>query len=267
MYKRLYVKDKITKKQMSMPLSEHTFNGPFKQATIDAFVRNAITAIVWKEYTDLGVATEYKDGGGYKIIFNTEEDRYCFVRERQERINKAYVTIKECQETDFVVLLDGSSQMQPVAHNIISELNNMANEYKEEEKDLFLSVLSYNENVEEVLSRQNIKTFAPIARDKYRPLDKSKLIKGLEYIVNSDKYKKDKKILLVINSDSNASPKAKIKAYLNKLREDGWNILFVSSNLDEAKKMGVKADESIEYYFDALETSGMFEEIKEKIIK
>ena len=184
--------------------------------------------------------------------------------------------------TELVFILDRSGSMHGLETDTIGGFNSMIENQKDNNGDVLVSTVLFNDKSIVVHDRKSIKDIAPMTRQDYAPCGSTALLDAIgcaiHHIGNIHKYasKEDipDKTLFVITTDgmensSHLFDADKIKYMINRQKEKyGWEFIFLGANIDAvgtAKNFGISEDRAVNYHSDPVGTRLNYEVISETI--
>lgn len=174
--------------------------------------------------------------------------------------------------TELVFILDRSGSMGGLESDTIGGFNSMIGKQKKEEGEAFVTTILFDDQVETLHDRVEVKKLEPITDKEYYVRGCTALLDAIgetiEKIDTIHKYAREEdipaKTLFVITTDGmeNASKKfdyKKIKHMIEKHQEkEHWEFLFLGANIDSievAGRMGINASHAVNYECDSAGTA------------
>ena len=164
--------------------------------------------------------------------------------------------------TELVFIIDRSGSMQPLKSDVVGSFNALLEEQKKNE-DVLVSVVFFSDKAQLIKDREPIEKIGLLQESDYQPSGCTALLDTLgdaivhieqvqHYIRKEDR--PEKTIFAVITDGmENASHRyngEKIRKLLDKKNEDGWQFLYLASNIDTyatARDYGFKEELSCSY--------------------
>lgn len=183
--------------------------------------------------------------------------------------------------TEIVFILDRSGSMGGLESDTIGGYNAVLQKNKERDGASVVSTLLFDDRVEVICDRKNIKEVKPLTRKQYRVRGCTALLDAvggaIEHVTmvqkTLPKHHRAKNVVFVITTDGyeNASRKfdyEKVKALIEKKTKKGWEFIFMGANIDaaaEAERIGIAADHAAQYFADSKGTQAVFGAIDEAL--
>lgn len=170
--------------------------------------------------------------------------------------------------TELVFILDRSGSMGGLESDTIGGFNSMLEEQKEGCGDVLLSTILFDDKIEFLHDRVDIKTVEKLTRNDYRVGGCTALLDALGNAINHiDKVQKNSpesirpgKTMFIITTDGleNSSHEytyASIKKLVEQKKEGShWEFIFLGANMDAisaAADIGISADRASNYHSDS----------------
>lgn len=170
--------------------------------------------------------------------------------------------------TELVFILDRSGSMEGLESDTIGGYNAMLKEQKENEGDAVITTVLFDDEIELLHDRMDIKGIRPITEKEYFVRGTTALLDAMgiamQKIINVQRNTTDElkaeKVLFIITTDGqeNASREygyGQIKAMIEKQKRDyNWEFIFLGANIDAAKeaaKFGIAEDRVAQFHNDA----------------
>lgn len=180
--------------------------------------------------------------------------------------------------TEIVFILDRSGSMAGLEDDTIGGFNAMIEKQKNEEGDAFVSTILFDNYIEVIHDRVDIRKVRPMTRRDYYVRGCTALLdavgRTIRHIGNVHKYAREEdrpeKTLFVITTDGmeNASRKYssdRVKQMVEHEKSKyGWEFLFLGANIDAvetAARYGIDSSRTANYMNDAEGTALKFEAI------
>lgn len=176
--------------------------------------------------------------------------------------------------TEIVFILDRSGSMAGLESDTIGGYNSVLQRNKERKGASVVSTLLFDDRVDVVCDRKDIKAVKPLTRKQYRVRGCTALLdavgKAIEHVTmvqkTLPKHHRAKNVVFVITTDGyeNASRTfsyEKVKALIEKKTKKGWEFIFMGANIDaaaEAERIGIAADHAAQYFADSAGTQAVF---------
>lgn len=184
--------------------------------------------------------------------------------------------------TEIVFILDRSGSMAGLEDDTIGGFNAMIEKQKNEEGDAFVSTILFDNYIEVIHDRVDIRKVRPMTRRDYYVRGCTALLdavgRTIRHIGNVHKYAREEdrpeKTLFVITTDGmeNASREYtydKIRALVERQKQEyGWEFLFLGANIDAistARRFGIGADRAVNYHADSQGTRLNYEVVSETV--
>ncbi|MDX9888294.1 MAG: vWA domain-containing protein [Anaerovoracaceae bacterium] len=173
--------------------------------------------------------------------------------------------------TEIVFILDRSGSMSGLEGDTIGGYNAMVEKQKDAPGQALISTVLFDDNVEVLHDRLDIKGLAPITDKEYYVRGTTALLDAvggaIHHIGNIHKYARDEdrpeNTVIVITTDGmeNASRQYsydRVKMMIERQKEKyGWEFIFLGANIDAlevAGRFGIGADRASNYHADGLGT-------------
>ena len=173
--------------------------------------------------------------------------------------------------TEIVFILDRSGSMSGLEGDTIGGYNAMVEKQKDAPGQALISTVLFDDNVEVLHDRLDIKGLAPITDKEYYVRGTTALLDAvggaIHHIGNIHKYARDEdrpeNTVIVITTDGmeNASYRYNydsVKKMIERQKEKyGWEFIFLGANIDAlevAGRFGIGADRASNYHADGLGT-------------
>ncbi len=170
--------------------------------------------------------------------------------------------------TELIFILDRSGSMEGLESDTIGGYNAMLKEQKENEGDAVITTVLFDDEIELLHDRMDIKGIRPITEKEYFVRGTTALLDAMgiamQKIINVQRNTTDElkaeKVLFIITTDGqeNASREygyGQIKAMIEKQKRDyNWEFISLGANIDAAKeaaKSGVAEDRVAQFHNDA----------------
>lgn len=184
--------------------------------------------------------------------------------------------------TELVFILDRSGSMGGLESDTIGGYNAMLKKQKEYEGEAIITTVLFDDELELLHDRINIKGIRPITEKEYFVRGTTALLdamgKAMQKIINVQRNTIDElraeKVLFVITTDGqeNASQEygyTQIKAMIEKQKKDyDWEFIFLGANIDatkEASKFGIDGDRVAQFHNDAIGIEMNYASVSEAI--
>ena len=184
--------------------------------------------------------------------------------------------------TELVMILDRSGSMCGLEEDTIGGYNSMLKKQGEQEGEVLVSTILFNNDQEVLHDRVPLSEIEPITEKEYTAAGCTALLDALggaiHHIGNVHKYarKEDvpEKTIFVITTDGleNASciySYDKVKSMVEKEKEQyGWEFLFLGANMDAiqvAGRIGIKEDRAASFVNDAESTRLNYDVVGETV--
>lgn len=177
--------------------------------------------------------------------------------------------------TEVVFILDRSGSMSGLEGDTIGGFNSMLKKQREEEGDANVTTVLFDDEIEMLHKRVNIKEIKNITSKDYYVRGCTALLDAIGYSINfminvqkSKKEEKAKNVLFIITTDGyeNASKEytyEKIKKMITYEKERyNWQFLFLGANIDAistARNFGISEEFASNYVSDEVGTQITYE--------
>ncbi len=169
--------------------------------------------------------------------------------------------------TELVFILDRSGSMSGLEADTIGGFNSLLNKQKKEDGEAYISTLLFDDTIEVLHDRVDIKKVEPITDKDYYVRGCTALLDALGgaicHIGNVHKYAREEdrpeKTLFIITTDGQENSSRnytydKVKKMVECQKEKyDWEFLFLGANIDavaEAKRFGIKEDRAVRFNCD-----------------
>lgn len=173
--------------------------------------------------------------------------------------------------TEVVFILDRSGSMSGLEADTIGGFNSMINKQKDEEGDVYISTVLFDDRSEVLYDRVSASKVEPMTDKQYYVRGCTALLDAIggaiHHIANVHKYAREEdrpeKTLFIITTDGmeNSSRQYtydKVKKLVEKQKKKyGWEFLFLGANIDAievAGRFGIAANRAINYESDHIGT-------------
>ena len=172
--------------------------------------------------------------------------------------------------TEVVFILDRSGSMSGLEKETIGGFNSLLEKQKKEEGEAIVSTILFDNEVEVLHNRKNIKDVEKISEKEYYVRGTTALLDAIGTTIARTRTAQEKdaikpeKTLFIITTDGmeNASTEYSydsVKKLVEKMKtEFGWEFLFLGANIDAvdvAGKFGVSANRAVRYESDSAGTA------------
>ena len=169
--------------------------------------------------------------------------------------------------TELVFILDKSGSMSGLESDTIGGYNALLKKQKEEPGEAIVTTVLFDDNVELLHDRINVKGIRPITEKEYFVGGCTALLDAIGKTINkignvqrnTNEQQRADKVMFVITTDgmenaSNEYNYEKIKKMVGWQKEEyGWEFIFVGANIDAiatAAKFGISSDRAANYNAD-----------------
>ena len=184
--------------------------------------------------------------------------------------------------TEIVFILDRSGSMAGLEDDTIGGFNAMIEKQKNEEGDAFVSTILFDNYIEVIHDRVDIRKVRPMTRRDDSVRGCTALLdavgRTIRHIGNVHKYAREEdrpeKTLFVITTDGmeNASREysyERVRRMIEHEKEKyGWEFIFLGANIDaarEAARFGITEDRAVNYHADSVGTAVIYEAVSEAV--
>lgn len=184
--------------------------------------------------------------------------------------------------TEIVFILDRSGSMAGLEDDTIGGFNAMIEKQKNEEGDAYVSTILFDNYIEVIHDRVDIRKVRPMTRRDYYVRGCTALLdavgRTIRHIGNVHKYAREEdrpeKTLFVITTDGmeNASREysyERVRRMIEHEKEKyGWEFIFLGANIDaarEAARFGITEDRAVNYHADSVGTAVIYEAVSEAV--
>ena len=184
--------------------------------------------------------------------------------------------------TEIVFIHDRSGSMAGLEDDTIGGFNAMIEKQKNEEGDAFVSTILFDNYIEVIHDRVDIRKVRPMTRRDYYVRGCTALLdavgRTIRHIGNVHKYAREEdrpeKTLFVITTDGmeNASREysyERVRRMIEHEKEKyGWEFIFLGANIDaarEAARFGITEDRAVNYHADSVGTAVIYEAVSEAV--
>ena len=183
--------------------------------------------------------------------------------------------------TELVFILDRSGSMGGLESDTIGGFNGMIARQKSEGKQVNVTTVLFDDQVEIIHDRFPIEIIEPLTEKEYYVRGCTALLDAvgaaIEKIDNVQKHlpesHKAGKVIFVITTDGleNSSENftyEKIRRMISAKKECGWEFLFLGANIDAAKeaaRFGISEDRAANYHADHMGTAVIYEAVSEAV--
>lgn len=184
--------------------------------------------------------------------------------------------------TEIVFILDRSGSMAGLEDDTIGGFNAMIEKQKNEEGEAYVSTILFDNYVEVIHDRVDIRKVRPMTRRDYYVRGCTALLdavgRTIRHIGNVHKYAREEdrpeKTLFVITTDGmeNASREysyERVRKMIEHEKEKyGWEFIFLGANIDaarEAARFGITEDRAVNYHADSVGTAVIYEAVSEAV--
>ena len=186
--------------------------------------------------------------------------------------------------TEVVFILDRSGSMGGLESDTIGGYNSMLKKQQEEEGDVIISTVLFDDNTEVIHDRKALKDVKPITNKEYYVRGCTALLDAvggaIRHIGHVQKAlpedQKPDKTIFIITTDGMENSSShytydKVKKMVEKKKEKkGWEFIFLGANIDAiavADRFGVSANRAVRYECDSVGTALNFKAMSNMISK
>lgn len=180
--------------------------------------------------------------------------------------------------TELVFILDKSGSMSGLESDTIGGYNALLKKQKEEPGEAIVTTVLFDDNVELLHDRINVKGIRPITEKEYFVGGCTALLDAIGKTINkignvqrnTNEQQRADKVMFVITTDgmenaSNEYNYEKIKKMVGWQKEEyGWEFIFIGANIDAiatAAKFGISSDRAANYNADGKGTRLNYEAV------
>jgi len=183
----------------------------------------------------------------------------------KKKVTKKTVTTTVTEETitnlstEIIAILDRSGSMTSIINDCIGGFNSFIEEQQEIKDDTSISVFTFDEFSQEIVSTQPIKDMEPLTRKEWSPRGLTSLYDSIGIIITNkeDIYQKEKnapdRTLVIITTDGEDTSSKEynsemVKELIERKRKDGWEFVFTAANQDAfigALSLGISGSNSV----------------------
>ena len=184
--------------------------------------------------------------------------------------------------TELVFILDKSGSMAGLEGDTIGGFNAMLKKQQEEQGEVIVTTVLFDDNYELLHDRINIKGIKPITSKEYFVGGSTALLDAIGNTIhkignvqkNTSEELKADKVMFVITTDGmeNASHEyssEKVKQMVERQKEKyGWEFIFLGANIDAvetAERFGIRRDRAVTYNADEAGTMLNFKVISDTV--
>ncbi|MBE5958223.1 MAG: VWA domain-containing protein [Lachnospiraceae bacterium] len=184
--------------------------------------------------------------------------------------------------TELVFILDRSGSMGGLESDTIGGFNGLINKQKKEEGEAWVSTVLFDDEIEVLHDRLDIKRMEPLTDRQYYVRGCTALLdaigEAIHHIGNVHKYAREEdrpeKTLFIITTDGmeNASTKyshSQIKKMVKRQTEKyGWEFLFLGANIDAietAGNFGISRGHAVDFRCDSEGVQNNFHVLEETV--
>lgn len=159
-------------------------------------------------------------------------------------------------KTNLVIILDKSGSMHGLEEDVVGGYNALIEEQKKLDGKVDVTTILFNDKIETLYSKEDIKDIKPMTKSDYRPGGSTALLDTIGYAIRmlDDELEAETTIISIMTDGyENASRKYTyplIKQLIQAREKKGWKILFQGANInvrEEANNLGIDEDNAIEF--------------------
>ena len=159
-------------------------------------------------------------------------------------------------KTNLVIILDKSGSMHGLEEDVVGGYNALIEEQKKTDGEVDVTTILFNDKIETLYSKKDIKDIKPMTRDDYEPCGSTALLDTIGYAIRmlDDELEAETTIISIMTDGyENASKEytySHIKQLIQAREKKGWKILFQGANIDvreEVNKLGIDEENAIEF--------------------
>ena len=166
---------------------------------------------------------------------------------------------KDDSHTEFLYILDASGSMHSLSNDVVGGFNSFLKEQDILKDTAYLTTVLFNNTVSTIYQSKDIHSIRPLDRIVYRASGSTSLFDaiGSSVLSLSDRVKTNKVMVTIMTdgyeNSSRLFSRTKIKRIIDMKTKDGWEFIFVGSNIDVDKvseSIGIRKDRRMEYISD-----------------
>lgn len=135
--------------------------------------------------------------------------------------------------SDIIFIIDASISMNQLKDDVINQVNNLLNNYKNTKTKI--SMITFNEDINVIYHREPIDKVNNLEEKNYKVFGLSNINKSIINIINKYKYL-DNVLCILITDDKKINDK-KIKEIIYSQQEQGWKFKYLYNKLIESPKL------------------------------
>jgi Mg-chelatase subunit ChlD len=137
------------------------------------------------------------------------------------------------QTTGVTLLLDMSGSMMPRRDETIREVNRYLDQLKRDGQRYRVTVLTFNEHVDELLVRADIKNVGQLERSEYQPNGWTRLLDAVGETLDSFQYPYERHLFAVITDGEENSSRnyglSEVRDLIDRRRSEDFQFVFLGS--------------------------------------
>ena len=185
-------------------------------------------------------------------------------------------------KTEIVFILDKSGSMAGLEKDTIGGFNALIEKQKQMDGEVTVTTVLFNHDYTLLHDRIDIKGIAPLTEAQYNVSGTTALLDAIGNSIKKMQEIQDvtlkeaqpEKIIFVITTDGEENSSTQyniqtIKKLISKQKELGWEFMFLGANIDAiqtASKMGLHANDAVDFIADSKGTQVIYEALAEQII-
>lgn len=177
--------------------------------------------------------------------------------------------------TEMVFILDRSGSMSGLESDTIGGFNSMIDKQRGD-GDTLVSTILFSNDVEILYDRMDLEKIGKLTEEEYYVTGSTSLLDAvggtIERIKRIQRTSADRApdttlFVIVTDGQENSSREysyKKVKELIEKQKKEGWDFLFLGSNIDvaaEAERIGICRDNAVEYSCESEGISDMYAEL------
>ncbi len=236
------------------------------------FAKNYTDLTVRKTEQDIGLPKPQRSTGSQQTKGGITMKKITESTTTTTTIENETTTVPAKNITEVVFILDRSGSMGGLEADTIGGYNSMLQKQKEEEGDVLISTVLFDDRTEVIHDRKSLKDVDPLTDKEYYVRGCTALldaIGGSIHHINQvqkampEDQRPDKTIFIIttdgLENASQSYDYDKVKKMVEKKKaKKGWEFIFMGANIDAidvAHKFGVDANRAVTYESDCMGTT------------